>query len=770
MKKCYLIPVLLMVLGFSAQAQLAVFSDDYAAGVSFVAFGGSNNSLSIDAANARTGSAGTKSLKVDVPAGGYTGGALASATPTNLSTYNAVSFWTKASKTVTLNVAGLGNNGVAAPFQTELGGIAVTTAWVKVIIPIPDAAKLTAADGLFHFAEGADEGAYTLWIDDVQYENLGGGVIGTAVPQMDNQTITKNVGGTFTITGTKATVPVNSTNLNLTFVPAYLTLTSTPAGNVTFDATGLCTAAAAGATTVTAKLGAVNVSGTINVTIVDAPSSPPTQAPAPPTRAAADVISLYSGAYTPELAGTNWNPFWGQTTIATEVMIEGNATRKYAGLTYQGVEFAAAVNASAMTHLHMDVWTPDATAFEVFLINAGGVEQAVKVTPTLSTWNRVDIDLSAYPTVNKGAVIQFKFVGTPWGSNTVFVDNMYFYKAAATSPTTAAPTPPTRASDKVISLFSAAYTNVQNIDWNPNWGQSTAVSEITVQGDVIRKYATLNYQGVTFAAPLNLSGMNKLHFDIWTTNCTAFEMFLINPGPVEKAVSVAPTFGEWKSVDINLSEYSGVVALNNVFQLKLVGTPFGGSTVFLDNIYFYNDATLPVKLTSFTAARKDNGVVLQWNTATESNNKGFAVERSRDGLSWSEISFVKAAGSSTLGAAYNSTDVNPLKAINYYRLKQVDNDGKSNYSAVKAVNMGTEANSILVYPNPTKGRVNIYTGELNGKNTYSLISVDGKLLKSGLIASGNAILTLDLSTLAPGTYWVKLAGEGINSSRKLVIN
>lgn len=139
-----------------------------------------------------------------------------------------------------------------------------------MIIPIPDPAKLTATNGLFHFAEGSDEGTYTLWIDDIMYENLSG-VIGTPTAVMDNQNITKAVGGTFTATGVRATFPVNSVNKQLTLTAAYLSYTSNPTGRITFDATGTCTAATVGAATVTATLQGVAVTGSISVTV----SAPP---------------------------------------------------------------------------------------------------------------------------------------------------------------------------------------------------------------------------------------------------------------------------------------------------------------------------------------------------------------------------------------------------------------------------------------------------------------------------------------------------------------
>jgi len=91
-------------------------------------------------------------------------------------------------------------------------------------------------------------------------------------------------------------------------------------------------------------------------------------APAPPVRAASDVISIFSGAYT-NVAGTDFNPNWGQSTISTIVDIAGNPTIKYSNLNYQGTQFGSTVNASTFTFLHIDLWTLDATSVSVFPIS-----------------------------------------------------------------------------------------------------------------------------------------------------------------------------------------------------------------------------------------------------------------------------------------------------------------------------------------------------------------------------------------------------------------
>ncbi len=159
-------------------------------------------------------------------------------------------------------------------------------------------------------------------------------------------------------------------------------------------------------------------------------TAPTTAAPTPPARAAGDVRSIFSDAYTP-ITGIDLNPNWGQTTVATTESIAGNATRKYATLNYQGIDWASnPVDVSTMTRLHVDVWTADVSSVLVSIISAGA-ENPVTLTPTLAGWNSFDIDLAEYVVPNKGAIIQIKIEGAPAGG-TLYFDNLYFWKPAAT--------------------------------------------------------------------------------------------------------------------------------------------------------------------------------------------------------------------------------------------------------------------------------------------------------------------------------------------------
>jgi len=145
---------------------------------------------------------------------------------------------------------------------------------------------------------------------------------------------------------------------------------------------------------------------------------------------------------------------------------------------------------------------------------------------------------------------------------------------------------PTLNASGVLSIFSDSYTDVADTDFNPNWGQSTAVSKKDLDGNTVLKYANLNYQGTAFAAALNVSSYTSLHIDYWTADANALNFFLISSdkgsGAVEKAKGLDLTnLGQWNSIDILLSDFSPV-DLSDIIQFKVDGN----GTVYFDNIYF----------------------------------------------------------------------------------------------------------------------------------------------------------------------------------------
>ena len=149
-------------------------------------------------------------------------------------------------------------------------------------------------------------------------------------------------------------------------------------------------------------------------------------------RAAEDVISIFSGAYT-DVAGTDYNPDWGQSGQGSSYALfnlDGDDMLQYINLSYQGVQFGETVDASAMEYLHIDVWTADVDQIEIYNISLGTGEQQVTKDLVADEWVSFDIPLSDFTDqgLSMADLHQFKFVGIPWAGGTVFIDNLYFWK------------------------------------------------------------------------------------------------------------------------------------------------------------------------------------------------------------------------------------------------------------------------------------------------------------------------------------------------------
>lgn len=156
-----------------------------------------------------------------------------------------------------------------------------------------------------------------------------------------------------------------------------------------------------------------------------------------PNVAAANVISMFSEAYT-NVAVDTWRTSWSSATL-TDLNINGNATKKYSALDFVGIETTTTpINATAMTHFHTDVWSSDFTDFKVKLVDLGAngvfgggddVEHEITIpSPVKGSWVSLDIPLSSFTGLTTRAHIgQLIYVGTPSGTNTVYIDNVYFH-------------------------------------------------------------------------------------------------------------------------------------------------------------------------------------------------------------------------------------------------------------------------------------------------------------------------------------------------------
>jgi hypothetical protein len=182
---------------------------------------------------------------------------------------------------------------------------------------------------------------------------------------------------------------------------------------------------------------------------------------------------------------------------------------------------------------------------------------------------------------------------------------------------------------------------------------------------------------------------------------------------------------------------------------------------------------VPVTFTSFTGKKEGSINVLNWATATETNNLGYELQRSADGRSFSKLDFINTKatnGNSNTALSYTYQDTKPLIGNNYYRLKQIDKDGKTHYSNV--VNLkgdkATQVNITGVYPNPTRNTLNVSIASPSAERVSLVITdISGKVLmqQNVVLNSGDNVQTLDVSKLSQGTYLIKtICNNGCESA------
>lgn len=184
-----------------------------------------------------------------------------------------------------------------------------------------------------------------------------------------------------------------------------------------------------------------------------------------------------------------------------------------------------------------------------------------------------------------------------------------------------------------------------------------------------------------------------------------------------------------------------------------------------------SNSPLPVELISFTGKDEKDFNLLNWKTASEINNNGFDVERSATGAVFEKISFIKGAGNSTQINNYKFEDRDIEHNISYYRLKQVDFNGDSQYSNIIAVRRNSDQAGIeFIFPNPFDDEINlVMTGEFDIPVLVRLLDLGGKKLYENNISIDNYQTTVNFSSLnlSQGTYFLFLIADKKVFTQKL---
>ncbi len=420
-----------------------VFDDDFSDYLEYGAFEWSDyNALSIDTEIRHSGMA---SLKVNVPdPGSYAGGAFYTSHLRDLTSYDALAFWAKASKGPA-NVGAVGF-GIDASWQTrykvEWNGLTLDETFRKYYIPIPDPSRLSFEGGLFFYSvETEDESGYEIWFDDVIFEKTEAGTITDPRPEIDPSTLSAFVGATVEMPDATVTYNVDGEDLTISCKAAYLNFFSSDEEVVTISGESV-TVVGEGTAEITATLNGTPVDGTVQI---EAGSAPQVPAPVPP-QSQENVISMFSNKFD-NIQIDSWSADWPDMADVADFKIGDDDLKVYTNLIYAGILFETVlIDATDMDYFHIDVWLPEGvTEFKVKLVDfgedgvwSGAPDSQCELTfdagsnPALVTgeWFSLDIPIEDFMYGPEGLfardhLAQMLLSGT---GNTAFVDNIYFYK------------------------------------------------------------------------------------------------------------------------------------------------------------------------------------------------------------------------------------------------------------------------------------------------------------------------------------------------------
>ena len=414
---------------------------------------------------------GTTSIRLDVPApndpdGGFIGGIFRDrGAGRNLTGFDALTFWAKASTNGSFGTIGFGVDFEESRFETTVTDLQLTTGWKKYIIPIPDPSRLTRERGLFVFAAGTNNTngmAYTIWIDELRFEKLGNiRMIHPFIQNGEDVTVSGFIGSDIQIQGLGALFNLpDGQNITVNAAPAFFEFESSNSnvtGPIVQNNGRVSTQVIndSGTAVITGRIKSEQARGSITINAAGAFPHAPI-----PNRPASSVISIFSDAYTNVpvrhyngfFSGSNTQGGAGSDPNNVDIQVsfpDGSLDNiiHYTQLDFVSIgmyETVSRVNVSGMTHFHVDINVQQAVnsgnfiRLELHSSLANGpttssgsfvLDSATLSNADANGWISLDIPISSFPGFNDRANLgQIFFVsGGPGGIFNIWVDNVYFY-------------------------------------------------------------------------------------------------------------------------------------------------------------------------------------------------------------------------------------------------------------------------------------------------------------------------------------------------------
>jgi hypothetical protein len=194
----------------------------------------------------------------------------------------------------------------------------------------------------------------------------------------------------------------------------------------------------------------------------------------------------------------------------------------------------------------------------------------------------------------------------------------------------------------------------------------------------------------------------------------------------------------------------------------------------ITTIKYMVNPVVPLKLVEFRAEYKNGSTTLQWKTLTEINTHHFEIQRGFTGSDFNEIGNVIAAGNSSSLQQYMFVDRSPQPGINFYRLKIIDADGKTEYSKIVSIKTGDAQKSITVFPNPVTDKTIILQLNNQHQGTFTLElynSIGQAVYKNNIVYSGGSLTeTIKFpENIAEGLYHLHVYSGEVRFDRQVIM-
>ncbi|WP_157807696.1 T9SS type A sorting domain-containing protein [Hymenobacter chitinivorans] len=300
-----------------------------------------------------------------------------------------------------------------------------------------------------------------------------------------------------------------------------------------------------------------------------------------------------------------------------------------------------------------------------------------------------------------------------------------------------------------ISNYSATEAKVLETKEGTNTGSATVAAATWTkrQGDL----PDMPVRWAVFDPTNNKRAMLATELGVWSTDD------LTAASPVWKPSSTGLANVRVDMLRIRASDQQVVAATH-------------GRGLFTSDIL--KDQPLPVELTSFTGQMTSQGVALRWKTASEKNSLRFEVERAAKDQSFQLLTKVAAAGTTSVAHTYAHTDATVGTGLYYYRLRQVDQDGKTSYSPVVTVDIKPSSAPLLtgLYPNPFEQNFTLELREpMRGDILTTLTDMQGRLVFSATTQSPSRVLPVTVpATVKPGNYVLTVRAQGQQATRRVI--